>query len=87
MILCHKGDSGKLWPSQSGITLHAGLLHGIMAGSTFEIFELDLPNPNLKDPLLTLAVTDVKASVSLLGLTSCNSAIFALDSKQSFWWA
>ncbi|KAK0421667.1 caspase domain-containing protein [Armillaria borealis] len=86
MILCRKGVSGIFSSSQSGITLHAGLLHGIRAGSTFEISESDLPtDPDLKNPLLV--VTDVKASVSLLGLTSRNSTVFNPDSEQSFWYA
>ncbi len=84
MIPCHKGD-GKHW--LSGLILHAGSLHGIKKGSTFEIFESDSPDANSKDLITTLTVTDVKTAFSILALTPSDSAIFTSDSQQPFWYA
>ncbi|PBK84250.1 hypothetical protein ARMGADRAFT_615393 [Armillaria gallica] len=84
MIPCHKGD-GKRWPS--GLVLHAGSLHGIKKGSTFEIFKSDSPDANSKDLITTLTVTDVKTAFSVLALTPSDSAIFTSDSQRPFWYA
>ncbi len=84
MIPCHKGD-GKCWPS--GLILHAGSLHGIKKGSTFEIFKSDSPDANSKDLITTLTVTDVKTAFSILALTPSDSAIFTSDSQRPFWYA
>ncbi len=58
MILCRHE------PGKPHLVLHAGVLHGINEGSTFEIFRTDLSD--LQHPLATATVTKVETSTSLL---------------------
>ncbi|KAG7451529.1 uncharacterized protein BT62DRAFT_991060 [Guyanagaster necrorhizus] len=58
MILC-RHEHGKLH-----LMLHAGLLHGITVGSTFEIFRTDLSE--LQHSLTTATVDKVETFISLL---------------------
>ncbi|KAK0500063.1 caspase domain-containing protein [Armillaria luteobubalina] len=59
MILC-RHESG-----ESSLVLHAGLLHGITIGSTFEIFRTDLSD--FQHPLASATVRKVEAFTSRLG--------------------
>ncbi|PBK63111.1 hypothetical protein ARMSODRAFT_980290 [Armillaria solidipes] len=83
-ILCYQGNAESSWPSD--LVLHAGSLHGVTVGSTFEIFRLASPHPNVEDLLTTLTVTEVKQSISRLQLTSSDSTVFTLGSGP-FWYA
>ncbi|KAK0445813.1 caspase domain-containing protein [Armillaria borealis] len=83
MIPCHKGNR-KRWPSS--LILHAGLLHGIEKDSTFEIFESEAP-PKMKAPVATLKVTEVENAISRLMLTSPDSDIFTVNTRQPLWYA
>ncbi len=60
MILC-RHESG-----EPHLVLHAGLLHGITVGSTFEIFRTDLSD--LQHPLASATVRKVETFISSLVL-------------------
>ncbi len=75
MIPCYQGNQESPWPSDE-VVLHAGSLHGITVGSIFEIFKSDSPNPNVKDLLTTLTVSEVKQSISRFRLGSSDANVF-----------
>ncbi|KAK0484889.1 caspase domain-containing protein [Armillaria novae-zelandiae] len=58
MILCHHEHG------EPHLVLHAGLLHGITVGSTYEIFGTDLSD--LQHPLATVTIDKVETFTSLL---------------------
>ncbi len=74
MILC-RHEHGELY-----LVLHAGLLHGITVGSTYEIFGTDLSD--LQHPLATATIDKVETFTSLLSL----DPVFLISNKRRRVW-
>ncbi|KAK0205134.1 caspase domain-containing protein [Desarmillaria ectypa] len=77
MILC-RHENG-----EPHLVLHAGLLHGITVGSTFEIFRTDLPDS--QHPLATATVSKVETFISLL--VPLDSAFLTSNKNRRVWYA
>ncbi|PBL03058.1 hypothetical protein ARMGADRAFT_1069624 [Armillaria gallica] len=77
MILCRHE------PKEDRLVLHAGTLHGITVGSTFEIFRTDLPD--LHHPLAIATVSKVEAFTSLL--VALDRTFLHADEDRHIWYA